>query len=332
MRGHAVLLVDGGPENRASWVAAGLYNIITGRLAAKTWMAETLLGELNGFFELPEFAHLKPHLHPAEIYRPFRSAFDANEWLGKSGEDKFRGIVDLHPAPRLPEQIHNPDGGLRILPCGRADTRFLIPAIQEVLRESFALEKINAHLDYSTLDPENKRLNIEGKTESYDELIFCDGLGTLNNPYFSWLPLRPLKGQVLDVEIPDFDPGFIVSRKVFIIPVGDHLFLTGSTYEKNYSDALPTPEGREEIESHLQKAIRLPYKVVGQRAGIRPTTPNRRPMLGTHPDYKHLHIFNGLGTKGWLQAPYFSWLMANFVEGDKNCLLKDVNITRFRPK
>ena len=329
MRGHAVLLADAGPEKRASWVAAGLFNIVTGRLAAKTWLAETLLGELLGFFEHPDFQHLKPHLQMAEIYRPFRSAYDANEWLGKSGEDRFRDIVALEPQPRLPDMINNPDGGLRILPCGRADTQVLLPAMLEVLKAKHGLEMVEERVDYHSINAAAGTVEIGGKRESFDELVFCDGLGSLENHLFSWLPLRPLKGQVLDLEIPDFDPGFVLSRKIFLIPTPEGTFLAGSTYEKHYEDPFPSPEGRAEIEEHLQNAIYLPYKVVGQRAGIRPTTPNRRPMLGNHPEYEHIHVFNGLGTKGWLQAPYFSEMMANSIEGDKNCLLKDVNIVRY---
>lgn len=329
LAGHSVKLVDAGPENRASNVAAGLFNIVTGRSAVKTWMAETLLAELMGFFDHPDFQALKVHLQLAEIYRPFRSSFDANEWLGKSGEPWFRDIVIPDPTPRLPEQINNPDGGLRILPCGRADTLALLPGILQVLESKYGLERINEKLDYTTIEPEENTLELAGKSTSYDELVFCDGLGLLKNPFFNWLPLRPLKGQVLNVEIPDFDPGFILSRKIFLIPTPEGSFLAGSTYERQFEHSDPTPEGRKELEYAIKNALYLPFKVIEQRAGIRPTTPDRRPMMGTHPEYKHLHVLNGLGTKGWLQAPYLSKIMMNSIEGDKNSLSKVVNITRY---
>jgi glycine/D-amino acid oxidase-like deaminating enzyme len=68
--------------------------------------------------------------------------------------------------------------------------------------------------------------------------------------------------------------------------------------------------------------------VVAQEWGIRPTTIDRRPIIGCHPLYKNLVIFNGLGTKGVSLAPYFSAQVAQWLEG-KGEILKEVNIKRF---
>ena len=51
-------------------------------------------------------------------------------------------------------------------------------------------------------------------------------------------------------------------------------------------------------------------------------------MLGTHPEHKNVHIFNGLGTKGVTLGPYFSEKFMDYLfQGEK--LPKEVNIERY---
>ena len=38
-------------------------------------------------------------------------------------------------------------------------------------------------------------------------------------------------------------------------------------------------------------------------AGIRPTVKDRKPLVGTHLEYKKIHILNGLGTRGVMLGP-----------------------------
>jgi glycine oxidase len=45
------------------------------------------------------------------------------------------------------------------------------------------------------------------------------------------------------------------------------------------------------------------YTIINQESGIRPTTRDRRPIIGTHQAFNKLHVFNGLGAKGYLLAP-----------------------------
>jgi glycine/D-amino acid oxidase-like deaminating enzyme len=53
----------------------------------------------------------------------------------------------------------------------------------------------------------------------------------------------------------------------------------------------------------------VPYTVLGQQAGIRPSGKDRRPIMGLHPRHPALGLFNGLGTKGCSLAPYMAHLL-----------------------
>ena len=39
---------------------------------------------------------------------------------------------------------------------------------------------------------------------------------------------------------------------------------------------------------------------------MRPSTEDRRPIIGTSKTHSNIHILNGLGSRGVLLAPYFS--------------------------
>jgi len=46
--------------------------------------------------------------------------------------------------------------------------------------------------------------------------------------------------------------------------------------------------------------------MVQHQTGIRPTTINRKPLIGAHPGESNLYCFNGFGSKGCLSIPYFA--------------------------
>jgi glycine oxidase len=103
----------------------------------------------------------------------------------------------------------------------------------------------------------------------------------------------------------------------------------GATYEtKNLSEEI-TNAGKIELEEKLKDILKLPFRVTSQDWGFRPTTPDRRPILGHLPDSKNVIIFNGLGTKGVSLAPYFSVQLCDWLLGFGE-IQPEVNIRRFK--
>jgi glycine oxidase len=62
---------------------------------------------------------------------------------------------------------------------------------------------------------------------------------------------------------------------------------------------------------------------------MRPTTHDRRPILGAHPKHPSVIIFNGLGTKGVSLAPHFSKVLAEWLENSQP-INKEVDIHRYK--
>ena len=157
-------------------------------------------------------------------------------------------------------------------------------------------------------------------------IIFCSG--THQNKWFSWLPIRPLKGETITIQagIPQDQ---IINRGVYMVPIAPGSWRVGSTY--NFHDQYPatTTEGKMELVENVRGLISLDFTVTDHAFGFRPTTPDRRPILGPHPETDRVVAFNGLGTKGISLAPYFSEVLVRWLENEGS-INKEVDIERFK--
>lgn len=332
LAGHEVTLIDEARPDSATQVAAGLFNLITGRKAVLTWRAHELKSALNDFFDRPQFASLKQHLHPASIYRPFKNPGEYNDWCSKSIKEEYEAIVRIVSAPRTPGQIYNEYGGLEILDCGWLETAPFVEEALALMQTELGLTLHRGRFEVDSFDPVAAKANIAGKEFVYDEVVFAEGTALLQNPLWNWLGIRPLKGQILDVEIEDWNPGFVLLRKMFFLPRGNNFYTVGSTYENDFTEAGPTKEGIEEISRGIKAAIKMPFRVVEARAGIRPTTPNQRPVWGRHPKYPKLYLLNGMGAKGVLQAPWSAKTMRKWMDGEETDTPTETGVARFLKK
>ena len=327
--GHEVLLIDEAHPSSASRVAAGLFNVITGRFGAKSWMAETLLDEISRFYEYPLFHPLRKYIHYTPIFRPFREVKEYNKWVGRAVDPDFSHLVRFEEHPVRPDVIKNPLGGIFIQPCGWVETGRLIDEMQTLLGTSENFTLVSEKLDFDHVDLAKNELKTQAGTFCVDRLVCCEGHWLSENPLFKDIPIIPNKGETLTIEAPDLNLSFVLSKKIYLIPLGNHQYVTGSTYKNRFETPSPTPEGRQEICAHLEAAISVPYKILDHQAGIRPTTPNRRPILGVHPHHESLFVFSGFGTKGILLSAYFSKCMAEFITTGKKSFPFETDYLRF---
>ncbi len=332
LAGQRVTLIDDRNPHSASRAAAGLFNVITGRFGAKSWLADELLKEIKDFFAQHELAELRDLIHYRPIYRPFKTEEEYNKWTGRSADPAFTHLARMEENPVLPEVIHNPLGGIMIQGCGWASVGELVDGLLLHLELKFLLRRLTGRLSYNAIDLEKKQLQLRNEYLEFDELISCEGHALTENPWFDFVPLIPNKGEILELRIPNLDIPFVLSKKIYLVPVREDRWICGSTYANQFENASPTEEGRAEIESHLRKAIKVPYEVTGHWTGIRPTTPNRRPIVGTHPEIGHLHIINGFGTKGMLLAPYTSRLLVEGLIHGKWNIPQEASLDRFLPQ
>ena len=109
------------------------------------------------------------------------------------------------------------------------------------------------------------------------------------------------------------------------------MYKVGATFNWDDKDSIPTKPAREELIEKLKTLITCDYEIVNQEAGMRPTTGDRRALLGVHPKHPQLALLNGLGTRGIMGSPLLAGYLFNFLENDVP-LPAEVDIMRFPKK
>ena len=330
LRGHRVMVIDQPKANSASNVAAGLINPLAGKRFAKSWQADLFLPAARAFYTQLEADLGEKFFFPAPIVKLFSSPEEQNNWMAKSAEQGWEGLVEIPPPGQLPDNgavVHQEYGGIIVRQGGNVEVRRMLEAIKQDLQRQEGLLECRFELE---------RLEIEDTFVRYgtitaSNLIFCEGYQATANPYFGWLPFSLNKGEVLDVRVDNFRPQCIYNKGVYVLPLmkGEGLRV-GATYDWRQVDEKCTAEAEAELGQKLGQVIRHPFEVIAHYAGIRPAVRDRRPLIGTHPDTPVLHIFNGMGSKGVMMAPYLARHFAEVLEGERQ-LLKEVNISRYFP-
>ena len=324
-RGATVDILNQTDRTASSYVAAGLYNPVTGRKMIKTWNADKVFPILEPYYSKLERILNAKFLYPTKIYRPFMALEEQNEWQGRIADGHYDAFIeDLKTTSIDNAAIKDPHGGLLLKNAGYVDVGTLLEAFRDYFTGRDSYQEVV--VDVNELSIQNGVVNWNVK--EYGHIVFCEGAAVRNNPFFNWLPLKPVKGEILDIEVP-YDESFVLNRGVFMLPVdGNQTARLGSTYDNHHLNLEPTTEAIAYLRTKLEMIFEGAFKIVGHRAGIRPATKDRKPFNGTHPAIKEMSIFNGFGTKGVSLAVYYAQQFADHLIGN-NLIDDDVNITRF---
>jgi len=133
---------------------------------------------------------------------------------------------------------------------------------------------------------------------------------------------------LLTIQAPALNIDFLLKSTLFVLPLGNHYYKVGATFNWKDKTSKPSEEGKQELVEKLEKVISVPFKIVNQTAGIRPSVKDRRPMVGVHPKHKQLCVLNGLGTRGVMIAPTVAKSLFLHLEQGKE-LDKEIDIKRF---
>jgi len=319
--GCSVTLIDNS-VNHSSRVAAGMINPLVFRRMTKSWRVDDFMPFLKRFYTELENETGSSFFHPIQIRRLFSSEQEHDFWLENEKKDSFLSYMHpLSPDDYSYGECKNPFGSGRVKESSFVDvnafmnaTLSLIQKSSLILKESFDANQLN-------------RTNYKGV--DYDEIVFCQGYLNSTNPFFNTLPIDPTKGQVLTVSSKTIPKDISINRKCFVLPLGGNSFKVGSTYEWHNTTLNCTKEAKNDILKSLAFLTEEEVVVISQAAGIRPTTRDRRPTIGTHQEHKNYHIFNGLGAKGYMLAPLLSREFVDYlILGTK--LTEEVNIIRFK--
>jgi glycine/D-amino acid oxidase-like deaminating enzyme len=324
----SILVIDELRDNQASRVASGIWNPISFKRLSKVWLADEMIPALNSFYAEAEQQLTTDFTADQHMHRVFASRKEIDEWLTRCDNPAFDGLMDEKIIPPKNPGLNTPSGLGRVSQSGRIDTaKWLDAARSYFLAHNLLIE---AAFDFEKLELTETGICYEDVEAS--GIIFCEGMyAASQNPYFSYLPFRLTKGEVLTIYCPNLNLSEIVSGGVFILPLGGDLYKVGATYDWDNLDFEPTDTARKELVTSAKKILDLPFNVVAHEVGIRPTVRDRRPFIGTHPEHKQLHIFNGMGSRGVLIAPLMADDFVRYLETGEG-LHREANIARLERK
>lgn len=320
-RGHEVTLIDSG-INRSSVIAAGMINPIVFRRMTKSWRIDEFLPAAKSFYAEFTEACNEQFLFPIDIRRLFSSEQEHNFWIEKQDLVAYKDY--LIPLTKEDDEYNR---AINEFGTGRLKNGYYVATHSFLERAKQWIAQTNKVLlekvDYSLIDPENSAY----KGIEYDGIVFCEGVEVRHNPWFKDLPINDTKGETLTIRSHEIPEDESLNRKCFILPMGNSEFKVGATYEWNtYNDDL-SEEGKNQLKDMIAYATNASYTIIDHKAGIRPTTLDRRPLMGSHAQFKSLHVFNGLGTKGYLLAPLLAQETVEHIL-DGRILDKEVEISR----
>lgn len=306
--------------------AAGLMNPVVVKRLLKTWMADVVLPYNRIFY--PEIEKLTGTSFYSQlpVYRMLNNALVQGEWEARIKDGTMNGLMSPGIYAYAPHAINDTGfGGADIFGASMVDCSLFIGSLRALFEKEGTLRKMA--LDYTAIHPIAEGFEICG--ESFSQIVFCEGMHVVNNPWFGKLPMVPTKGELLYLDIPHFPTEKEVMKGVFLAPLKQGGFVCGSTYEWQFDNAGATDKGRSNILGELEQITSLSYTVHNHTAGIRPASRDRRPFLGEHPTTKNMFVLNGLGTKGYMLAPYMSeCLVNNMLDGTP--IPAEMNITRIK--
>ncbi|WCO02279.1 NAD(P)/FAD-dependent oxidoreductase [Psychroserpens ponticola] len=312
-------------SQQSSMVAAGLYNPVILKRFTKVWNAKLQLElAIPKYKELEELLHLKLD-YTMPVYRKFTSVEEQNDWFTASDQPVLSDFLSTALIKNVNPSIHAEFGFGEVLHSGRIKTSQLIPSYRNYLDNENKL--FQEEFYYNQL--EIKAYGVQYKNIVSKYIVFAEGFGLYKNPFFKTLPLNGTKGEMLTIKSPDLKMNFILKSSVFIVPLGDDLYWIGATYEREDKSHSITTKAKDELIEKLKKIINCDFEIIHQVAGIRPTTKDRRPLVGVHPEHKNLFVLNGLGTRGVMISPFVAEQLFNHIEHEIE-LDKEINIKRFK--
>jgi glycine/D-amino acid oxidase-like deaminating enzyme len=307
-QGYRVMVVDDGAEN-ASQVAAGLINPITGRRLLKSPEVDTCLPAAKGLYLQLQQQFQQPFFVELPMLRVLNSPQQRDYAEQRQTQSAYQAYLKLGFVSC--EQINAAFGLLQQQQTGYLKTRALLAVIKGYLQTSNSYRCSNFSYQDLQLEPDLQWQDLSPK-----QIVFCEGHQARFNPWFGKLPFQPAKGEILTGQVAENCPEQIINYGHWLLPLGAGQFKTGASFETRQLDNLPTQAAKQTLLNSLKTVYPnvANIQIIAHQAGIRATTLDKQPLIGSHPQHRQLHIFNGFGAKGSLAIPLYAQQFINYLK------------------
>ncbi|MBV7440575.1 FAD-binding oxidoreductase [Weeksellaceae bacterium TAE3-ERU29] len=306
----------------ASNVAAGVVNPVVLKRFSPVWKAKERVDLLKKTYE--EFKGLLggKYFKDLPTYRILANDKEKEIWQRKRIENHILEEYLKRDIKPNDYQVLKADYGFgEMKGTGYVKITELLADFKNQYKEHF----INEKLEYKDLDIENKTY----RDINFDKIVFAEGAKVLNNPFFNFVPLEPNKGQMLKIRTEAELPNAIIKSKCFLMPIGGYEYYVGATYNVDFENEEATLEDRQKLQEQLESFFKGRYQIIDEKVGLRPTVPDRKPIIGEHTIHKGMYILNGLGTRGTFNGPAMAKELFEHIENGKE-ISADVDVKRFK--
>jgi glycine/D-amino acid oxidase-like deaminating enzyme len=313
------------PDNSmTSDIATRRYNPAIFDKLAKSWMIDELLPVMTNLYKDIEKELGQQFLYPVDFTEPLNEN-EIRVWNERIFDGDFSDYMESADTSWIKRGIDNLNLFDRLSKSGYLDLAKLLLELKKFFKLKGNL--IEANFKYEDIGFINGHITWRGI--SAKTIVFCEGHHASKNPYFKSIPFVPTKGELIEIECKELADEYIIAENMFVMSVGNSRFKVGATYDYSKQNGKTVLDTKADLLERLDKLISAPYKTISHWSGIRPAVSDRRPVLGVHPDNQHIAVFNGLGTKGVILAPYFAREMMYSLVNRNYILDKEIDIRRF---
>ncbi len=310
-RQKKVIIIDNNQLN-ASLVAAGLINPVTGMRFVKSAAVDQLLPtainyyqQLTEYFNQPFYIE-KPMLRLLKNQKQLMAC--RKRFKDPAYHDYLEKIIPSFP------KIESTVGILKQNKTAYLLTQPLLSSLKDYFIRLNVYIKAEIHYQEIKLSPSLQWKNIQPS-----QIIFCEGHLATNNPWFSALPFQLVKGEIITATAGQNIQQNILNYGHWFIPLDSKTFRTGASFDRENINTTTTSTAKKMLLDSLKQVYPTLTieQITNHQAGIRPTTLDKMPFVGTHPYYPELVIFNGFGAKGSLQIPWHCSQLADNLINNK---------------
>jgi glycine/D-amino acid oxidase-like deaminating enzyme len=309
--GKSFIVIDGGEEGSTA-KSGGVFNPTVLKRFTAAWYASTFFPVAVNFYKhLSEKLQLKI-FEETPVLRIFKSIEEQNNWSVASDKKELQQFLSSEFLKNTNLAIEAPLGYGRVLGTAQINANNLLSGYKNYLKSKDAL----LSEDFQHESIQQKEKSIVYKNITAKKIIFTEGSKVVSNPFFPKQAIIGNKGEYIIIKAPSLKLEELLKGSMYVIPIGNDEYKVGATYSRDDYSINPTTAAKEEILSKANTFIKCPFEVVGQTAGVRPTTKDHRPLLGSLEESPNLIFFNGLGSRGFLMAPLLSEILFKSLEDD----------------
>ncbi|MDF1756108.1 MAG: FAD-binding oxidoreductase [Verrucomicrobiales bacterium] len=326
-RGRKVLVVDRDEAVTSSKVAAGLVTPVSGQqYSLPEGIEETLTFAKQVYWDIEEELG-QQYFHHLRIARLFGGKRDIEKWAKRLSDPGQKSRYESFAEKLEIDQslINAPFGGIEVKNGGWLNVAAFVEGIRQYLLErlAYAVGTVKSR-DVQCL-PNG---GVQWRNITAQNIIFCEGWKGVNNHFFGRIPMNNARGDILRcrAKLPEGESR-IINRNGWILPLGNGEFRGGSSYDHHYLDEYPTKKGRAEVEEKIRVILKEDFEVIDHQSAIRPIIKRSQVFMGRHPEVNDIVYFNGLGSKGVLNAPARTLaLVEHLTEGKPVPRVNDIQV------